>query len=123
MLKIAFPTDDAETVSPHLGQALFYLVATVEDDQTPKYERREKPHHVAGEPDQPPGPEFFRSMIGPIVDCQVLVSGGIGRPVFDAAVAAGLQVVLAHESSIATALSLYQAGKLVSDPALIHVHR
>ena len=31
MKKIAFPTEDGETISLHLGRAQFFLVATLDD--------------------------------------------------------------------------------------------
>ena len=45
MKKIAFPTEDGETISRHLGQAPFFLIATLDDAGNVAYEKREKPHH------------------------------------------------------------------------------
>ncbi len=122
MLRIAFPSDDGQTISAHLGQALYYAVLTVDDPQSPapQMERRDKPHHTPGEAHQAPDLNARRAMVGPVADCQVLIAGGMGRPVFDEARARGLQVVLTHETSIAAAFQNYRQGKLVSDPALIH---
>ncbi len=120
MLKIAFPTDDGQTISSHLGQALYYAVVIVDDPQPPQIERREKPHHTPSEPHAAPDRNARQAMVGPLVDCQVLIAGGMGQPVYDEAVARGLQVVLTHEASISTALGLYRKGKLVSDPNLLH---
>ena len=45
MKKIAFPTDDGETISRHLGESQFYIVALLDDIGNVTFERREKPHH------------------------------------------------------------------------------
>ncbi len=43
MTKVAFPTDDGETISQHLGQALFFQVVMIEDGKVQSSERRENP--------------------------------------------------------------------------------
>jgi predicted Fe-Mo cluster-binding NifX family protein len=48
MKKIAFPSEDGQTISRHLGRAPFFIVATLQDGQLPTLERRPKPHHGSG---------------------------------------------------------------------------
>ena len=42
MPKIAFPTDDGETISKHLGQAKYFQVMMFENGHVQSTERREK---------------------------------------------------------------------------------
>lgn len=48
MKKIAFPSEDGQTISRHLGRAPFFIVATLQDGLSPALEQRPKPHHGAG---------------------------------------------------------------------------
>jgi predicted Fe-Mo cluster-binding NifX family protein len=43
--KIALVTDDEETISAHLGRALYYVVVTIEDGKITGRETRDKAGH------------------------------------------------------------------------------
>jgi predicted Fe-Mo cluster-binding NifX family protein len=127
MKKLAFPTDDGETISRHLGESQFYLVAVLDDAGNMTFERREKPRHdhnreepahehECGHPKR--GPALFK----PILDCQVLISGGLGKPAYDYAVAQGLEVILPAQKNITDALEAYRTGTLISDMRRVHKH-
>jgi predicted Fe-Mo cluster-binding NifX family protein len=127
MKKIAFPTDDSETISRHLGEAQFYVVATLDDAGNITFERREKPHHhhnpetrsgEQGKDHTQRGPAMFT----PVLDCQILISGGMGQPAYDHALAQGLEVILPAQKNITDALDAYRAGALVSDMRRVHKH-
>lgn len=127
MIKVAFPTDDGETISRHLGQARYYVVAQISETGI-ALEQRPKPYHQVHEEghheDSGHGENGLgQKMLEPIADCQVLISGGMGQPAYQHAISAGLQVVLSSEKSITNALDAFQAGKLESDPRRIHNHR
>jgi predicted Fe-Mo cluster-binding NifX family protein len=127
MERIAFPTDDGETISRHLGEAQFYLVAFLDDAGKATFEKRKKPrrsHTQEGRASQHAraharlGPALF----APILDCQVLVSGGMGQPAYDHATAQGLKVLLPAQKNIVEALEAYRTGTLISDRRRIHRH-
>ncbi len=123
-MKIAFPTDDGETISKHLGQAQYFQVITWEDGQVQASERREKAshsHHDHGH-EHEAGVHPGQQMIEAIRDCQVLISGGMGQPMYNRAVSSGLQVFLTGEDRIDEALELYRQGKLTSDMRRVHTH-
>lgn len=125
MTKIAFPTDDGQTISQHFGMASYFVVASLPDGQEPAFEQRPKAHHSShdhshGEHDHQQG--VGAQMFTPLSDCQVLIAGGMGQPAYDRAVQQGLQVFLTSERTIPAALAAYQAGQLQSDPRRIHQH-
>jgi predicted Fe-Mo cluster-binding NifX family protein len=125
MKKIAFPTDDGETISPHLGRAPFFLVASLEDSGAAAFEKREKPHHGEGEEHgqhSHSGHSLGPAMFAAIADCQILIAGGMGQPAFEFARAQSLEVILPAEKNIKAALEAYRTGTLVSDPRRIHKH-
>ena len=61
-------------------------------------------------------------MVEAISDCQMLISGGMGSPAYNRAIATGLDVVLTANSSIALSIEGYLAGTLANDSLLLHVH-
>lgn len=123
MKKIAFPTEDGETITPHMGHAPYFLVAEVGDDGEIAFEKRDKPHH-GQETDhsahEHAGGGMGRRMFVPIQDCQVLIAGGMGEPAYQHALSQGLEVFLVGEKNIRRALEDYQAGNLISDMRRIH---
>lgn len=126
MIKVAFPTDDGETISRHFGQARYYVVAQITESGI-ALEQRPKPHHQAHEDGRHEHFDhgengFGQKMLQPIADCQVLISGGMGQPAYQNAISKGLQVIFSGEKNITAALDAFQAGKLESDPRRIHSH-
>ena len=123
MSKVAFPTDDGETISRHLGQAQYYVVIDIEEHPS-QFERRSKPVHDAhdetGGDHQHNGHGLAQTMFEPLADCQVLISGGMGQPAYQFALSRGLQVILTGEKTIAGALQAYQSGTLASDMRRVH---
>jgi predicted Fe-Mo cluster-binding NifX family protein len=125
--KIAFPTDDGETISRHLGEARFYLVAMVDEDGEANFERRGKPrraHEQSGRERQQDGRHAGGgpTLFAPIVDCQALISGGMGDSAYRHATSQGLEVILPADEKIMVALEGYLAGTLVSDMRRVHKH-
>lgn len=137
MPKIAFPTDDGETISAHLGRARVFAVASYEDEGEVAFDERQKPQHGprpqsatsgdielhdhAHEPGQHAhgGPG---GMLASIADCDVLIAGGMGEPAYEAAQRLGLEVVLTGQKRIHEALAAYRAGTLVTDLRRVHSH-
>jgi len=121
MMKIAIPTDDGVIVSQHFGQAVYFKVLSVEGDQVISSEMREKATHNHGVPSAD-GMHPGAMMVESILDCQTLIAGGMGSPVYNRAMAAGLKVILTRQSNIDLAVRDFLAGKLENDPQLVHVH-
>jgi predicted Fe-Mo cluster-binding NifX family protein len=121
MTKIAFATDDGETVGQHFGKTKLYAVADLEQAGEQGLEQRAKWHH--GMQENHAQPHSHDSMFEPIQDCQVLVVGGMGQPAYQSARAQGLEVILTGEKSIAAAVEAFRSGNLVSDERRVHQHR
>ena len=118
---LAVATDDGVTISSHFGQAHYFKVLTIEDGKVTKAEIREKVFHTHGQ--EVPG-ELHpgQKMIDAISDCQVLISGGMGSPVHERALKAGLEVILTRYQDIDVAVQSFLAGTLENDPQLIFQH-
>jgi len=121
-MKVAVPTDDGETISQHFGQAKYFKVITLENNLIAASEMRQKASHRHGDHSDHEGVHPGQQMIETISDCQVIISGGMGTPMFNRAAAAGLKVFLTRNSSIQLALQAFLAGTLENDPTLVHSH-
>ena len=120
--KIAFPSDDGETISRHFGQAARFAVLTVSEGRLGPAEVRDKASHRHGEHGSAPGAHPGQQMVEAVSDCQVVISGGMGAPMLARLEAAGLKVVLTREESIAAAAQAFIAGTLQDDRRLVHQH-
>jgi predicted Fe-Mo cluster-binding NifX family protein len=120
-IKIAVPTDDGETISRHFGQAQFFKIITLENDQIVSSEMRPKATHQHGDYSQSGAAHPGQQMVEDLADCQVLISGGMGEPVLNRATAVGLKVFLTGNTSIDAALQAYLAGTLDNNPTLVHM--
>ena len=121
-IKVAIPTDDGETISRHFGQAKYFKVFSLDNNQLSSFELREKASHQHGDHALQGGIHPGQQMVETISDCQVLISGGMGTPAFTRAGAAGLKVFLTNNLSIPAAIEAYLAGTLVNDLTLMHSH-
>lgn len=126
MVKIAFPTEEDETISAHFGAAPYFTVVTLNDDGSTTLERRAKPAH-SHEPSERHAAGAHQgghgaAMLATIADCQVLIARGMGQPAYERAQAQGLTVYLVAERTVSAALAAYRAGTLRSDPRRVHRH-
>ncbi len=121
-MKIAIPTADGQTISAHLGQAHYFQILTLEDQQIINSEMREKARHEHHDHQPENGIHPGQAMFALITDCQVLIAGGMGEPAYQRALNQGMQVFMTDEKNIPAALKAYQSGQLTSDQRRIHKH-
>lgn len=123
-IKIAFPTDDGETISRHFGSARYFQVLTLEDGVQTAADLREKGGHGSHEhdPEHDHGHGQHNPKFALLHDCHVLIGAGMGQPAYDRLQSLGLTVYLTGEKTIAAALARYLAGALDSDLRRVHAH-
>ena len=59
-------------------------------------------------------------MLTPILDCQVLLAGGMGQGAYDGLKQAGVQPILTDIRDIEQAVKAYLDGTLTDHPELLH---
>lgn len=121
-IKIAFPTDDGETISRHFGSAHYFQVLTLEDGTQTTAELREKGGHDQHSHAHGHDHAQHNAKFALLHDCQVLIGAGMGQPAYDRLQSLGLTVYLTGEKTIAAALARYQAGALDHDMRRVHAH-
>jgi predicted Fe-Mo cluster-binding NifX family protein len=123
-MKIAAISDDGVTISQHFGRAPLYIVLTVENGKIVNREQRPKSGHqnfASTEHQTAPGERHgydaasqakHRSMADTIVDCQVLLAGGMGWGAYESLKSYNIEPIVTDVSNIDQAAQLYLAGKL-----------
>ncbi len=123
-MKIAAVTDDGVTLHSHFGQAPYYQVLTIENNQIVAREQRAKPaHHGEHAEHHHPGAggdTHAPGMAEVIADCQVLLARGMGQPAYAALQAAGIQPILTELQSIDDAANAYLRGELTHRSERVH---
>lgn len=127
-MKIAFVTDDGQTITPHFGRATHYLIVELENGEIK--ERLMVPkflHHTTNHDHNAPHDENEMShenkhalMFKSIEDCDLLVANGMGYSVKEAAAVYNISVITTGERHIELALQLYLAGSLENNERLVH---
>ncbi len=130
-LKIAIATDDGVSISPHFGKAPSYVILTVEQGQIVAQETRgkgvcgEHQHaHTTGASDQPDhetdAEDGHAEQLDPIVDCAIVLSGGMCQGMYADLQRANLRPVMTTITDINEAAQRFLAGQLVEQPQLVH---
>lgn len=132
-MKIAAISEDGTTISQHFGRAPLYVVVTVEDGKIAGRETRNKTRHhtFAAHHDTPlaPGERHgydagsqvrHTSMMGTILDCQVLIAGGMGWGAYESLKGYNIEPVVTDVETIDEAIKLYLEGKLLNLMERLH---
>ncbi|MCF7902045.1 MAG: hypothetical protein K9M19_01335 [Candidatus Marinimicrobia bacterium] len=144
--KLAFATNDGETIHAHFGQAQYYEVIGLDDNgitsrariskfglhgSSPEHDHdhdheHEHDHHSHG---QGGGMgrgmgrgQRHRAMFENIADCDYLVARGMGESAVINAEETGLQVILCDEKTIEAAVEKFQRGELMHNNRRVHMH-
>jgi predicted Fe-Mo cluster-binding NifX family protein len=130
-MKIAVVTDDHSTISAHFGRAVYYEVFNISDGKVTGRESLPKASHnqSANEPHAEPGFAYGQGsmeenlhtrMFASILDCQVVLAGGMGQGAYNGLRQAGVQPVLTDMRDIEQAVNAYLEGTLTDHPELLH---
>lgn len=132
-MKIAFVTDDHQTISAHFGRAQFYEVFTIEAGQvTARASFSKDNHHVVklgedhaahkhGAGDGHHGHQHdHNAMIAPISDCEALLTRGMGMGVHNSLKAHGIKPIITDIREIEAAVAAYLAGTITDHPEKLH---
>jgi len=128
-IKIAVVTEDGERISNHFGTAPYYKVFEVQDGQIVSEEMRPKPHnehHVHHHSEEHHHEEEHEQsrrrgaeMLAAVSDCQVLISGGMGRLAYQHAQASNMAIYMTG-GKIEEAVQAYLRGELTSNERRVH---
>jgi predicted Fe-Mo cluster-binding NifX family protein len=127
-MKIAIVSDDAKTISAHFGNALYYLVYTIENGKITGQETRNKPRHKQSKGKHIEGHRMCNrpseahhvSMMGLIMDCDVVLASGMGESAYDDLKIRSIQPIITDIREVQPALDAYLNGTLIDHLELLH---
>jgi len=131
-MKIAFITDDGQSISQHFGRAQYYLVVQVAEGQVLNREKRDKlghkqyvveghePNHSHGSGMDAASHRKHGQMADAIQDCDVIVCGGMGRGAYQSMQAYGIKPIVTDILNIDEALQAFLEGTLVDQTGKLH---
>jgi predicted Fe-Mo cluster-binding NifX family protein len=124
-MKIAVVTDDHQTISAHFGRAAFYEIFTIVDGQISNRAAQQKTnhHHVTLDDPHHAGDHHqhdHHSMLQPILDCQVLITRGMGMGAYDALRQRRIEPIITEIKDIESAIQAYLDGNLMNHLERLH---
>jgi predicted Fe-Mo cluster-binding NifX family protein len=126
-MKLAFVSDDHQTISAHFGLAKFYEVITLESGSITARETLVKTNPQIVIPGEIQSTESghghhhdHNAMIAPIADCEVLITRGMGKGAHRSLQENDIQPIITDLREIQAALDAYIAGTLSDHPELLH---
>ena len=108
IIKIAFPTSDKVTIDAHFGHAKEFCVYTVTGNEILAVTHITPPEHAPGVI-----PRFLADY-----DCDVIITGGMGRKAVSMFDEAGIDVILGALGRVDVNLSEYLGGFLTSKESI-----
>ncbi|MEM2970713.1 MAG: NifB/NifX family molybdenum-iron cluster-binding protein, partial [Candidatus Bathyarchaeia archaeon] len=120
----AIASDDQIKIAPHFGRTKGFVVFEVENGEVKSKEYRkntftgharglEGNHHA----------DHHKAILEALSDCQVVISNGMGRRIYDDLKGANIKAFITEETEVERALSLYLQRKLTDRPELSCHHK
>jgi len=131
-MKIAIVTDDGKMVCKHFGRAKNYLVVTIDNGIVIDRSMREKmnhdhfahgEHHEHGHGEKGASEASHQkhsSMVQVISDCEVLISGGMGRGAYLSLEQLNIRPIITELDDINLVITKFIGGKLVNHTEFLH---
>lgn len=117
-MKIAIASDNQRDISAHFGRTLGFVIYTVENKKIVTREYR--PNNFTGHATHSEGHHNMHhthnSIIEALRDCEVVISNGMGRRLYEDLISANIRPVITTETNVENALTLYLEGKLQDNP-------
>jgi predicted Fe-Mo cluster-binding NifX family protein len=121
LARVAVVTDDGTTVSSHFGHATQYAVYEAHSGTIERKEIRPKISHGTGMAGDQNHASLHESMLSNVMDCEALIAGGMGSPMYEAIKAAGIKPFLTEIALADEAVRAYLQGTL--DNRVERLHR
>jgi predicted Fe-Mo cluster-binding NifX family protein len=122
-MKAAVVSDDLQTVSAHFGMARHFLVYDIEGGTVKGREVRDKVGHGPGahHSEQPGGEsKLHNAMLANVADCQAVIAGGMGTPMYASIVSAGMKAYITQVRDADDAVKALAEGTLDNHLEFLH---
>jgi len=112
MVRVAVVTDDGKTVSRHFGSSTQYIVYEIHSGAIKGRETRPKAAHGPGVLGTHDHASMHEKMLSNVKDCEALIAGGMGSPMYEAIKESGIRPFLTEIVSAEDAVRAYLQGTL-----------
>ncbi|MFH1174463.1 MAG: NifB/NifX family molybdenum-iron cluster-binding protein [archaeon] len=107
-MKIAIASDDRNTISPHFGRALGFVVFDIDRSKVLGEEYRRN----VGKNKGACGTCDHQAMIRTVKDCEQVICQGMGQSIFDDLLRNSITAVVTDERTVKGALNKFMRGGL-----------
>ena len=121
-MRIAIASDDKVSICGHFGRTLGFLIFEIEDNKIIKKEYIQNDftghaqgHHHDHKHDHSQA-HSHGGILTALKDCQVVISRGMGRRLYDDFQKVNKEVFISNESDATKAVELYLQGNLIDHP-------
>ena len=114
-MKVAVVSDDGETITAHFGSARGFVIYEVADGQVREEEYRMNTFtgHIRGLERGAHSADRHGPILEALADCRAVISGGMGRRIYNDLIQAGIEPCVTDEPDARKAAELYLKGELV----------
>lgn len=126
-MKIAFVSDDHQTISAHYGKAKFFEIYVLQIGKVIAHETVAKSNpqvirmgYTEHQPNTDVHNHDHTSMMAPILDCEVLITRGIGKSAHNSLIENDIQPIVTDIQTIQDALAAFLSGTITNHPEHIH---
>lgn len=121
-MKIAIASDDGKTLAMHFGRARGFVIVELEgkDIKSMTYIPNTITGHARGKHIEHGHHGSHADIIENLKDVEVVISGGMGRRLFEDLMNAGKKVYVTDVDDVIEAVELFVKGKLLNLDELIH---
>ena len=117
-MKIGIASDDQVNITQHFGRTRGFVIAEVGGDKIISKGYRENTfsqHMKSGGHTQEHG-HSHTAILDALVDCDIVLAGGMGRRIYDDLRSANIQSVITEEKTVDEAIAAFINGALVDNP-------
>jgi predicted Fe-Mo cluster-binding NifX family protein len=116
-MKIAIASDDGKTISPHFGKAEGFVIFEVhgQEVRSSGYRQNSFTGHALGI-ESHHREDRHKTIIEALRDCDVVISRGMGRRLYEDLKNAGINPLITDEDSVDKAIEMYMKGMLADNP-------
>ncbi len=117
---MAVASDDGKTISRHFGRAEFYVVYEILEGAVKSKQTRPKVAHKQGMMGEQDHASLHEKMLSNVKDCEALIAGGMGSPMYQAIKALGIRPFLTEKTHADDAVQAYIRGILDDHEEKLH---
>lgn len=130
-MKIAVATGNGSTIFGHFGRSPYFVIIEVEKNRIINrslrkntftgHFQRDHHQHKNGEHHRGSGDRHMHQSVAEgLIDCQVVISHGMGRKAWEDLRARGIEMIVTDETEVEKAVKMYISGELTDKVEKLH---